>query len=123
MKKALSLVSILMLILGAVTLAVGVMNVSLLSSADSGVMTNTLIGLTVVLFILGGALDLIGGLLGLRAAKHSYKAGGAIIFGLLALIAAAASVVLDPTVQSICGCVVPLVYFICALAVKSHSRS
>ena len=123
MRKALSLVSILMLISGAITLAVGVMNVSLFSSAGSGVMTNALIGLTVVLFILGGALDLIGGLLGLRAAKHSYKAGGAIIFGLLALIAAVASVVLEPTVQSICGCVIPLVYFICALAVKSHSRS
>lgn len=123
MRKALSLVSILMLISGAITLAVGVMNVSLFSSAGSGVMTNALIGLTVVLCILGGALNLTGSLLGLRAVKHSYKAGGAIIFGLLALIAAAASVVLDPTVQSICGCVVPLVYFICALAVKSHSRS
>ena len=61
MRKALSLVSILMLISGAITLAVGVMNVSLFSSAGSGVMTNALIGLTVVLFILGGALDLIGG--------------------------------------------------------------
>ena len=101
MRKALSLVSILMLISGAITLAVGVMNVSLFSSAGSGVMTNALIGLTVVLCILGGA----------------------IIFGLLALIAAVASVVLEPTVQSICGCVIPLVYFICALAVKSHSRS
>ena len=42
MRKALSLVSILMLISGAITLAVGVMNVSLFSSAGSGVMTNAL---------------------------------------------------------------------------------
>ena len=123
MKSGLRIVSFLMLILGVITLAFGLMDVALLNSADGGAVGDALIGLTVILFVVGGALDIIGGLLGLRAAKHSYKAGGAIVFGLLALIAAAVSAVLEPTVQSICGCVIPLIYFICAVAVKSRSRS
>ena len=69
----------------------------------------------------GGALDVIGGLLGLRAAKRPYKATAAIVFGLLALIAGIVSVVMEQSVQNICGCVIPLVYFVCAVSVKSRS--
>ena len=75
-----------------------------------------------IVLIVGGALDVIGGLLGLRAAKRAYKATGAIVFGLLALIAGIVSVVLNHSVQNICGCVIPLLYFICAVSVKSSSR-
>ena len=121
MRKGLTLVSILMLILGVVTLAVGIMNISLLSAADGGAVGTALIGLMVILFIVGGALDVIGGLLGLRAAKRPYKATAAIVFGLLALAAGIASVVMEQSVQNICGCVIPLVYFLCAVSVKSRS--
>ena len=121
MRKGLTLVSILMLILGVVTLAVGIMNISLLSAADGGAVGTALIGLMVILFIVGGALDVIGGLLGLRAAKRPYRATAAIVFGLLALAAGIASVVMEQSVQNICGCVIPLVYFLCAVSVKSRS--
>ena len=121
MRKGLTLVSILMLILGVVTLAVGIMNISLLSAADGGAVGTALIGLMVILFIVGGALDVIGGLLGLRAAKRPYRATAAIVFGLLALAAGIASVVMEQSVQNICGCVIPLVYFLCAVSVKIRS--
>ena len=66
-----------------------------------------------------GLLDVIGGLLGLKAAKHPAQATGAVIFGLLALIAGIASVVMQFSVQNLCACVLPLIYFVCAIAVKS----
>ena len=109
-----------MLILGVITLAFGIMDIAMLNNADGGAMADALIALTVILFIVGGALDVIGGLLGLQAAKHPSRAGGAVVFGLLALIAAIVSVVLDPSAQNICAGVVPLLYFLCAAAVKSR---
>ena len=122
MRKGLTLVSVLMLILGIITLAAGAANIALLNAADGGAVGQALVALTVIVLIVGGALDVIGGLLGLRAAKRAYKATAAIVFGLLALIAGIVSVVLDHSVQNICGCVIPLVYFICAVSVKSSSR-
>ena len=41
------------------------------------------------------------------------------IFGLLAFIAGIASVVMQFSVQNLCACVLPLIYFVCAIAVKS----
>ena len=41
--------------------------------------------------------------------------------GLLALAAAVASAAMDLSVQNICGCVVPLLYFICAISVRSRA--
>ena len=120
MKKGLKILSVLMLILGIVTLVVGVMDVALLQNAG-GVMADALTALAVVVFVVGGLLDVIGGLLGLRAAKHPAKAAGAIVFGLLALAAAVASAAMDLSVQNICGCVVPLLYFICAISVRSRA--
>ena len=120
MKKGLRILSVLMLILGGITLVVGIMNVLLLRETNGGAVAGALIGLTVILFIAGGLLDVIGGLLGLRAAKNPAKATGAVVFGLLALLAGGASVAMDFSVQNICACVVPLLYFICALCVKSR---
>ena len=120
MKKVLTVVSILMLILGAVTLVTGAVNVGLLSSvSNGGAVAGALITLTVVLFVVGGLLDVVGGFLGLRAAKNPAKATGAVIFGVLALATAVASVALSFSVQSLCGCVVPLIYFLCAVAIRS----
>ena len=44
------------------------------------------------------------------------------MFGLLALIAGVAAVVLEVNAQNICACVIPLVYFVCAIAARSGSR-
>ena len=123
MKKGLVFVSILMVLLGGFTLATGLVDIGLLSSTGSdGIEVKALMGLAFILFVLSGLLDIIGGLLGLRAAKNPAKAGGAILFGLLALAASAGSAALEPSVQNICACVVPLIYFVCAIGVKA-SRS
>ena len=58
MKSGLRIVSFLMLILGVITLAFGLMDVALLNSADGGAVGDALIGLTVILFVVGGALDI-----------------------------------------------------------------
>ena len=120
MKKILSLVSVVMLVLGAFTLATGVADVILLLGSDGGAVAEALAVLAFVVFVVGGLLDVIGGLLGLRAAKDPAKATGAVVFGVLSVIAGVASVVMDQSVQSICGCVIPVVYFLCALSVKSR---
>ena len=100
MKKGLKIVSVLMLILGILTVVTGVLNIGLLQNAGSGMLVDTLIGLTVILLVAGGLLDVIS--------------------GLLALLAAGASAAMEPGVQSICACVVPALYFICAVSVKSR---
>ena len=82
MKTGLKIVSVLMLILGVFTLATGVLDIVMLSNTGSdGVAVKALMGLAFILFVLSGLLDVIGGLLGLRAANDSGKATGAIVFG------------------------------------------
>ena len=120
MKKGLKIVSVLMLILGIVTLATGTFNIALLKAAMGGAMGDALIALVIILLMAGGLLDVIGGLLGLRAAKDPAKATGAVVFGVLSVIAGVASVVMEQSVQNICGCVIPVVYSLCALSVKSR---
>ena len=120
MKKLLSVVSILMLILGLFTLVTGILDVSLLLGSGGGAVAEALAGLAVAVFVVGGLLDVIGGLLGLRAAKDPARSMGAIVFGLLALAAAVASAALAFNVTNLCACIIPLVYFICALAVRSR---
>lgn len=118
MKKGLTLTSILMLILGVATLAIGVMDMMVLSGGDS-TEVKALMGLAFILLVLGGLADVIGGLLGLRAVKRARKSTGAVLFGLLALAVGIASVAMEQSVQNICACVIPLVYFICAVSVKA----
>ena len=121
MKKGLTIVSVLMLIFGIITVVAGLMSTSLLGAANDGsTEAKAVFGLAFILLVLGGLLDVIGGALGLRAAGNPAKAGGAVVFGLLALIAGIASAVLELNVQNICACVLPLIYFLCAIAVKSN---
>ena len=120
MKKVLKVISVLMLILGVITLVVGIMDVALLQGAG-GAVAGALTVLAAIVFVAGGLLDVIGGLLGLRAAKNPAKATGAIVFGLPALLAGIASVVLACNVQNICACVLPLLYFLCALSMKGRA--
>lgn len=121
MKTILSIVSVLMLVIGAITLGTGALDVGLLLGSDGGAVAEALAGLAVVVFVVGCLLDIIGGLLGLRAARTG-KAGGATAFGLLGLIAGVISVVLAFNVTNLCACIIPLVYFLCAIAVRSGNR-
>ena len=65
------------------------------------------------------AMPLAGWLLGARISAYVEAADHWIAFGLLALIAGIASVVMQFSVQNLCACVLPLIYFVCAIAVKS----
>ena len=102
MKTILSIVSVLMLVIGAITLGTGALDVGLLLGSDGGAVAEALAGLAVVVFVVGGLLDIIGGLLG--------------------LIAGVISVVLSFNVTNLCACIIPLVYFLCAIAVRSGNR-
>ena len=64
-----------------------------------------------------GLLEFVGGALGLRAAKNPAKSLDAVIFGFVALAVGVCSLVLDFSVQNICACIIPLLYFVCALEV------
>ena len=118
MKQGLKVISILMVLVGILTLIVGIASMGLFS-ADDSTEAKALVGLSFILLVVGGLLDIIGGLLGLRAAKDPTRATGAVVFGLLALIAGILSIVLDPSAQSIGSCLIPLLYFIFAVAVRS----
>ena len=61
MKTILSIVSVLMLVIGAITLGTGALDVGLLLGSDGGAVAEALAGLAVVVFVVGGLLDIIGG--------------------------------------------------------------
>lgn len=75
--------------------------------------------LSVVFLVLGGVFSILSGVYGLRAAGDSAKAGPAVVFGLLSLIFAVISLLLDFDTKQILACIVPLLYFICALQIKN----
>ena len=110
-----------MLAIGIFTLVTGLLDVGLLLGSGGGAVAEALAGLAVVMFVVGGLLDIIGGLLGLRAARTG-RAGAATVFGLLGLVAGAIPVVLGFRVANLCPCVIPLIYFLCAIAARSGSR-
>ena len=123
MKTGLKVVSILQIILGALTLIVGLLATGLFAAggaagaASAGVVAG-LIGLTVVFVILGGVFDILSGIFGLRAAKDASKATPAVVFGAIALVLAVISLIMDFGVQSLLGCVIPVLYFVFVLNIK-----
>ena len=77
----------------------------------------SLIALTLIFSVANGLLEFVVGALGLRAAKNPAKSLDAVIFGFVALAVGVCSLVLDFSVQNICACIIPLLYFVCALEV------
>ena len=122
MKKLLAVVSVLMLLTGGFTLITGLVDVGFLASTGDSVFAEGLMVLSVVFFVAAGALDVLGGLLGLRAARNPAHSTGALVFGLLALAASAVPLALELTARSAFTCAVPLVYLLCA-AVHRFRRS
>lgn len=123
MKTGLKVVSILQIIFGALTLIIGLAASGLFAAggAATGVSAGIvagLIGLTVVFVILGGVFDILSGIFGLRAAKDASKATPAVVFGAIALVLAVISLIMDFGVQSLLGCVIPVLYFVFALNIK-----
>ena len=86
-------------------------------AASAGVVAG-LIGLTVVFVILGGIFEFLVISFGLRPAKDASKATPAVVSGAIALVLAVISLIMDFGVQSLLGCVIPVLYFVFALNIK-----
>ena len=128
MKTVLRIVSVLMLITGIVSLAVGGMNIGVIYAALGGTevgdaVAAALSGVVVVLLMAGGLMDLVCGLLGLRAAKRPGGSTAAVVFGVLAAIPGAAALALDFSTQRILGLVVPALYLVCCIVMKSGGKA
>ncbi|HJA12929.1 MAG TPA: hypothetical protein H9799_08300 [Candidatus Mediterraneibacter merdipullorum] len=120
MKTGLKVVSILLIIFGALSLLLGLLASGLFAaSGGSTAVVAGLIGLTVVFVILGSVFDIISGIFGIRASNDPSKAGPAFVLGIIALVLAVISLFLDFSLSSALGCVIPLLYFIFALNVKN----
>ncbi len=123
MKTGLKVVSILQIILGALTLIVGLLATGLFAAggaagaASAGIVAG-LIGLTGVFVNPGGVLDILSGIIGLRAAKDASKATQAGVLWANAPVPAGISLIMDFSVQSLLGCVIPVLYFVFALNAK-----
>ena len=123
MKLLLRILSVLTLVVGILSLAAGGINIGFFfHSGFPDPLAIALTVLVVVLLMVGGVLDVLCGLLGLRAAAHPHKATAAIVFGVLAVIPGAVNLYLAATTQHLLSCVVPVLYLVCAIAVKAGAR-
>lgn len=123
MKKGLTIISVLMMIFGILTLAVGVVTIVMfLVSGQSTTEVHALIGLAFIFAVVNGLLEFFGGYLGIRAAKNPRKSLDAVIFGFVMLAVGVASLVLDFNISNILACVLPLLYFICAMEVSKGAK-
>lgn len=118
MKVLMKLISILLLISGVLLLLLGVLLGGLFAAGNS----MELVTLTVLLLGSSAVANIVSGVLGLRAAGNPAKATPAAVLGLLSLALAVIGLLADPGVQTACGCVLPLLYFICAMLIRNRSR-
>lgn len=113
-KTALKVVSVIQLILGILCLILGI--VLIIGLRESAGLTTM-----VVIAVLGAVFNIFAGIFGLRAAKDPEKKTPAVVLGTLAFINGLAGVILSFSVQTVCGFIIPLIYFICALTLRKDS--
>lgn len=118
MKTAMKIVSVLQLICGAQMLVLGIVTSGMFAAASA----ESLATLSVVLFVLAGLADILCGVFGLRAAGDGAKATPAIVLGVIALIGGVLNIVMAPSVHTVAACVIPVVYFVCALGLKKNAQ-
>ena len=81
MRTGLKIISVLQIIAGIFVAGAGALTIALYAEGDSAVAgTAEMVALSVVLFVLEGALGIISGALGLRAANNPYKSMLAVIW-------------------------------------------
>ena len=120
MRTILRIISVLMLILGILLLGITAMDIGvILQAGGPQVLTGALIGLTVVLVALNGLFEVVGGILGLRAAKRPGGSTAAVVFGVLALASGVFSLVTDFSTPNLCACILPALYLICAIGIRA----
>ena len=104
MRTGLKIISILQIIAGLFVAGAGALTAALFASGDTSVgSTVEMVALSVVLFVLEGALAIISGALGLRAARDPEKSMLAVIWGGLTLAISVFSLVTEG-VQQIVSC-------------------
>ena len=116
MKLALKIVSVLQLICGILLAVLGLASTAMFATAG-GEGSAALAVLSVVLLVLSGAIGIISGVLGLRAAK----AMPAVVLGAISLAFAVITLVTSFSLESAAQCVVPVIYFGCALGLKNSA--
>lgn len=122
MRTGLKIISILQIIAGLFVAGAGALTAALFASGDTSVgSTVEMVALSVVLFVLEGALAIISGALGLRAARDPEKSMLAVIWGGLTLAISVFSLVTEG-VQQIVSCIIPLLYFIFAMNVRKSRK-
>ena len=84
--------------------------------------TAEMVALSVVLFVLEGALGIISGALGLRAANNPDKSMLAVIWGGLILALSVLSLISEVNVQQLFTCIISLLYFIFAMNVRKSKK-
>ena len=122
MRTGLKIISILQIIAGLFVAGAGALTAALFASGDTSVgSTVEMVVLSVVLFVLEGALAIISGALGLRAARDPEKSMLAVIWGGLTLAISVFSLVTEG-VQQIVSSIIPLLYFIFAMNVRRSRK-
>ena len=122
MRTGLKIISILQIIAGLFVAGAGALTAALFAAGDTSVgSTVEMVALSVVLFVLEGALAIISGALGLRAARGPEKSMLAVIWGGLTLAISVFSLVTEG-VQQIVSCIIPLLYFIFAMNVRRSRK-
>ena len=123
MRTGLKIISILQIIAGLFVAGAGALTVALYMSGDTSLgLTGETVVLSTVMFVLEGALGLISGALGLRAAKDPAKSMLAVIWGGLTLALSVFSLATEPSVQQLFSCIIPLLYFIFAMNVRKSRK-
>ena len=123
MRTGLKIISILQIIAGLFVAGAGALTASLFAAGDTSVgSTVEMVTLSVVLFVLEGALAIISGALGLRAARNPEKSMLAVIWGGLTLALSVFSLATEPSVQQLFSCIIPLLYFIFAMNVRKSRK-
>ena len=128
MKTMLRVISLLMLLTGMVSLAVGGINIGVIYEGFSAIAIGNgiaalLSAAVIILLILGGITDLICGLLGLRAAGRPGGSTAAILFGVLAVIPDGISLAMGFSTQRLLGLLIPALYLICCIMMKFGGRA
>ena len=122
MKTLMRIVSVLTLIAGVISLVAGGMNIGVFCAGFGETPAAILTAVVVLLLMPGVLMDVICGLLGLRAAKRPGGSTAAIVFGVLAVIPGAVNIAISPSLQHVLGIVLPALYLICAIALRARKQ-
>ena len=131
MKTGLKILSVLMIIIGVLALFIGLpIVVLMLGATDGSAGGNAVVVLAAAMTLASGVFEIVGGVLGFRAADRPEKAGTAFVFGVIAMACDVVtggvasqiySMISNSASGSLCGSIVPLLYLICASAARKSA--